>query len=145
MASFADLATCKVTPTDPGVVAGYQFLYDWSKARDPQAIARWVTTNWPPNAAAATNPFWTGKLGMTISGDWRISEQAEYAPQGNYGFTFIPVPKAGDAERDVGRWLVYGPDPRFGCQGPGDRLHEVHRRAGRAGDLHQGDRRTCRR
>jgi multiple sugar transport system substrate-binding protein len=94
--NFADLATCKVTPTDPGVVAGYQFMYDWSKAHDPQAIARWVTTNWPPNAAAATNPLWTGKLAMTISGDWRIAEQKQYAPTGNYGFTYIPVPKAGD-------------------------------------------------
>ena len=93
---FADLAACKVTPTDPGVVAGYQFLYDWSKAHDPQAISRWVTTNLPPNPPAAQNPFWTGKLAMTISGDWRIAEQAKYAPQGHYGFTFIPIPKAGD-------------------------------------------------
>lgn len=94
--NFADLAACKVTPTDPGVVAGFQFLYDWAKAHDPQAVSRWVTTNLPPNPPAAQNPFWTGKLGMTISGDWRIAEQAKYAPSGNYGFTFIPVPKAGD-------------------------------------------------
>jgi multiple sugar transport system substrate-binding protein len=93
---FADLAACKVTPLDPGVVAGYQFLYDWHKQRDPQAIARWVSTNLPPNPPAAQNPFWTGKLGMTISGDWRIAEQAKYAPNGHYGFTYIPVPKAGD-------------------------------------------------
>jgi len=93
---FADLASCKVTPTDAGVVAGYQFLYDWAKAHDPQAVSRWVTTNLPPNPPAAQNPFWTGKLGMTISGDWRIAEQTKYAPQGHYAFTYIPVPKAGD-------------------------------------------------
>ncbi len=93
---FADLAACKVTPTDPGVVAGYQFLYDWAKAHDPKAVARWVTTNLPPNPPAAQNPLWTGKLAMTISGDWRIAEQVKYAPSGHYGFTFIPVPKAGD-------------------------------------------------
>src|SRR3990170_4367299 len=28
--NFADLEACQVTPTDPGVVAGYQFLYDWA-------------------------------------------------------------------------------------------------------------------
>jgi ABC-type glycerol-3-phosphate transport system substrate-binding protein len=33
---------------------------------------------------------------MTISGDWRIAEQLQYAPSGHYGFTYIPVPKAGD-------------------------------------------------
>jgi multiple sugar transport system substrate-binding protein len=95
-ATFADLAACKVTPTDPGVVAGYQFMYDWAKAHDPQKVARWVTTNLPPNPPAAQNPLWTGKLAMTISGDWRIAEAAKYAPNGHYGFTFIPVPKAGD-------------------------------------------------
>jgi multiple sugar transport system substrate-binding protein len=94
--SFADMSACKVTPTDAGVVAGYQFLYDWAKAHDPQAVSRWVTTNLPPNPPAAQNPFWTGKLGMTISGDWRIAEQLQYAPSGHYGFTYIPVPKAGD-------------------------------------------------
>ena len=28
---------------------------------------------------------------MTISGDWRIAEQAKYAPNGHYDFTYIPV------------------------------------------------------
>jgi len=104
---FADTATCKVTPTDPGVVAGYQFLYDWAKERDPQAITRWVSTNLPPNPPAQSNPIWTQKLGMTISGDWRIAEQAKYAPDGHYGFTYIPVPKAGDKSATwAGGWSM---------------------------------------
>jgi multiple sugar transport system substrate-binding protein len=94
--SFADLAACKVTPTDPGVVAGYQFMYDWQKNHDPQKVSRWVTTNWQPNAPQQQFPFWTGKLGMTISGDWQIANAKKYAPKTNYGFTFIPVPKEGD-------------------------------------------------
>jgi multiple sugar transport system substrate-binding protein len=105
--SFADIGQCKVTPTDPGVVKGFQFLYDWHKQRDPQAIARWVSTNLPPNPPAAQNPFWTGKLGMTISGDWRIAEQQKYAPNGHYAFTFIPVPKAGDKSATwAGGWSM---------------------------------------
>jgi multiple sugar transport system substrate-binding protein len=115
---FADLQACKVTPTDPGVVAGYQFMYDWAKAHDPQAVSRWVTTNQPPNNPAAQNPFWTGKLGMTISGDWRIAEQAKYAPQGHYGFTFIPVPKAGDTPTTwAGGWsMALIPDSKVSAQ-----------------------------
>ncbi len=104
---FADTAACKVTPTDPGVVAGYQFLYDWAKERDPQALTRWVSTNLPPNPPAQSNPLWTQKLGMTISGDWRIAEQAKYAPEGNYGFTYIPVPNAGDQSATwAGGWSM---------------------------------------
>jgi multiple sugar transport system substrate-binding protein len=115
---FADTAACKVTPLDPGVVAGYQFLYDWAKERDPQAITRWVSTNLPPNPPAQSNPIWTQKLGMTISGDWRIAEQAKYAPDGNYGFTYIPVQKAGDTSATwAGGWsMALIPDSKVEAQ-----------------------------
>jgi len=104
---FADLAACKVTPTDPGVEAGFQFLYDWQKAHDPQKVARWVSTNWPPNSPQQQFPFWTGKLGMTISGDWQIANAAKYAPNTKYGFTYIPVPKAGDKSATwAGGWSM---------------------------------------
>jgi len=105
--SFADLATCKVTPTDPGVVAGYQFMYDWQKAHDPQAVARWVSTNFPPNAPAQQFPFWTQKLGMTISGDWQIANAAKYGGGHDYAFTFIPVANAGDTPATwAGGWSM---------------------------------------
>jgi multiple sugar transport system substrate-binding protein len=106
--TFADLQACKVTPTDPGVVAGFQFLYDWAKNHDPAKVSRWVSSNFPtPQMPAQQNPFWTGKLAMTISGDWRIAEQAKYAPSGNYGFTFIPIPKAGDESATwAGGWSM---------------------------------------
>ena len=93
---FADLPACKVTPTDAGVVAGFQFLYDWAKAHDPKKVSRWVSTNVPPNSPAQQNPFVTGKLAMVITGDWRVGERAKYAPNTDYGITYIPVPKAGD-------------------------------------------------
>ena len=105
---FADTAACKVTPTDPGVVAGFQFLYDWAKNHDPAAVSRWVSSNFPtPQMPAQQNPLWTGKLAMTISGDWRIAEQAKYAASGNYGFTYIPIPKAGDESATwAGGWSM---------------------------------------
>jgi multiple sugar transport system substrate-binding protein len=104
---FADLAACKVTPTDTGVEAGFQFLYNWQKAHGPQQVARWVSTNWPPNSPQQQFPFWTGKLGMTISGDWQIANAAKYAPNTKYGFTYIPVPKAGDKSATwAGGWSM---------------------------------------
>jgi multiple sugar transport system substrate-binding protein len=94
--SFADIGACQITPTDQGVVDGYQFLYDWAQDHDPEKVSRWVSTNVPPNAPAQQNPFVTGKLAMVITGDWRIGEMATYAADTNYGFTFIPVPNEGD-------------------------------------------------
>jgi multiple sugar transport system substrate-binding protein len=94
--SFADLDACKVTPTDDGVVAAYQFLYDWAKDHDPEKVQRWVTTNYPPQLPTQQNPFINGKVAMVITGDWRIAEMAQYAPDTNYAFTLIPVPNEGD-------------------------------------------------
>jgi multiple sugar transport system substrate-binding protein len=106
--TFADLAGCKVTPTDPGVVAGFQFLYDFAKERDPEKITRFVSTNMPdPTNPAQQNAFTTGKLGMIITGDWRIDEMAKYSPDTNYGFTYIPVPNEGDESATwAGGWSV---------------------------------------
>ena len=48
---------------------------------------------------------------MIVTGDWRIDEMAKYAPDADYAFTYIPVPKEGDDERHLGRWMVRRPDP----------------------------------
>ena len=95
--SFADLEACQVTPTDHGVVAGFQYLYDWAQQRDPAKISRFVATNMPdPADPAQQNAFITGKLAMVVTGPWRINQMAELAPDTNYGFTYIPVPNEGD-------------------------------------------------
>jgi multiple sugar transport system substrate-binding protein len=106
--SFADTDACQVTPTDPGVVAGFQFLYDFAKERDPEKISRFVSTNMPdPTNPAQQNAFTTGKLAMVVTGDWRLDEMAKYAPDTNFGFTYIPVPNEGDESATwAGGWSV---------------------------------------
>jgi len=113
--NFADLEACQVTPTDPGVVAGYQFLYDWAAERDPAKISRFVATVMPdPSGPAQENAFNTGKVAMVISGPWKFKHMASLAPDTNYGFTYIPVPKEGDESATwAGGWsaaLIPGSD-----------------------------------
>jgi multiple sugar transport system substrate-binding protein len=105
--NFADTAACQVTPTDPGVVAGFQFLYDFAQERDPEKISRWVSTNVPPNPSGSQQAFVTGKLAMVVTGDWRIAEMAQYKPDVEFGFTYIPVPNEGDEPATwAGGWSV---------------------------------------
>jgi multiple sugar transport system substrate-binding protein len=105
--SFADIEACQVTPTDPGVVAGFQFLHDFAQERDPEKLTRWASTNVPPNPSGSQQAFVTGKLAMVITGDWRIAEMAQYKPDVNYGFTYIPVPNEGDEPATwAGGWSV---------------------------------------
>ena len=63
---FADTATCKVTPTDPGVVAGFQFLSDFAKAarsgsRSPRFVRHEHAGSLPTLPSRTRSG--TGKLG----------------------------------------------------------------------------------
>jgi multiple sugar transport system substrate-binding protein len=94
--SFFDFASCKVTATDPGVVKGYQFLYDWAKALDPQKARTFVDTfwQWPSTGTLpdAQMPFLTGKVAFVITGNWELATIKEAAPDLEYGVTYIPAP-----------------------------------------------------
>jgi multiple sugar transport system substrate-binding protein len=107
---FADIAACKVTPTEQPIVDAFQWMYDWAKDHGPQQLATWFSTYSPPNNPAAQDPFVTGKLAMTIVGDWRIAEMKQYAPNVNYGITWIPVPKKGmESVTWAGGWSMVIP------------------------------------
>ena len=113
---FADLEACEVTPTDDGVVAAFQFLYDWAAEHDPQALATWQSTYMPPNFPAAQDPLYTENLGMVISGDWVINQFEQYAPDAEYGITWIPVPEEGmEPTTWAGGWSMVIPQ---GAQNP---------------------------
>ena len=62
---------------------------------NPEKISRWYSTNLPPQVPTAQDPFFTGKLAMLVSGDWVISQTAQYAPDMDWDFTYIPVPEEG--------------------------------------------------
>lgn len=93
---FADLAAGKITPTDPGVVAGYQYLYDYYKALGPQKVRTFISTYAPPNLPPEQDPFITGTVPIVVTGDWNIATLAQYAPNAKWAVTYIPVPKVGD-------------------------------------------------
>ncbi len=93
---FADMKAGKVTPTDEGVLAAYQWMYDYYKALGPQKVRTFLSTYNPPNNPPEQDTFITGKVPIVVTGDWEISTLAQYAPKAVWGVTYIPVPKAGD-------------------------------------------------
>jgi multiple sugar transport system substrate-binding protein len=106
--SFYDAAKCQVTPTDKGVVAGFQYLYDYAKALDPKKVAAFVSTYYPPNYPAAQEPFITGRQPMVITGDWMIANMAKYAPKADWGVTYIPTAD-GHKTSWAGGWSMVTP------------------------------------
>ncbi|OGK11438.1 MAG: ABC transporter substrate-binding protein [Candidatus Riflebacteria bacterium RBG_13_59_9] len=93
---FADMKAGKITPTNEGVVAGFQWMYDYYKALGPQKVRTFLSTYAPPNNPPQQDTFITGKVPIVVTGDWNIAMMAEYAPEAKWGVTYIPIPKAGD-------------------------------------------------
>ncbi|MGO9307744.1 MAG: ABC transporter substrate-binding protein [Spirochaetia bacterium] len=104
---FADPSTGKVTPADEKIVASFQFLHDWAKAMGPQKVQTFISTYSPPNYPPQQDPFLIGKIAMMINGDWMLNQIRQYAPNLNYGVTYIPVPNKGDAPSTwAGGWSL---------------------------------------
>lgn len=104
------MAGCKVTPTNPGVVKAFQFLYDWAKQHGPQKVQTFISTYNPPNNPTSQVPYITQKVAMWVSGDWVLAQMAKYVPNINYGVTYIPVPQKGDQPSTwSGGWSVVIP------------------------------------
>ncbi|MDR1637377.1 MAG: ABC transporter substrate-binding protein [Treponema sp.] len=108
--SFADVSAMKVTPTNPGVVAAFQYFYDVGKELEPQKIRTFISTYAPPNNPPQRNPFITGNLGILVHGSWFIRDLIQYAPDIEWGVTYIPVPKPGDQSATwAGGWSLVIP------------------------------------
>jgi multiple sugar transport system substrate-binding protein len=137
---FADVAANKVTPTDPGVVAAYQYLYDYAKELGPQIIQTFLSTYAPPNFPPQQSAFLTGNLPIMVNGDWTIADIAAFAPQSDYGITYLPVHKAGDKPTSfAGGWSLVVPTGAknvegavkfiaYACGEPGQRIYTVESR-----------------
>ena len=94
--SFFDAAACQVTPDDPNIVQAFAFMQDWAKAFGVEKIQTFISSYNRPEAPPQQHPFITGRIPLMVSGDWFVASMARYAPDTDYGITYIPVPEAGD-------------------------------------------------
>jgi len=109
--SFADLQAKKVTPLNPGVVAAYQYFYDTAKALDPLKVRTFMSTYYPPNNPPEQDPFLTGNQPIAVCGSWEVENIMRYAPNIDYGVTYMPVLKKGDPPSTwAGGWSLVVPN-----------------------------------
>ena len=93
-ASFFDYANCKVTPDDPKMVEASTWVQDYCNALDANKVSAFGSPSMQPGFAAQQHPFVLQTLAMQITGDWQIASMAQYAPDVDYGITWMPVPEA---------------------------------------------------
>lgn len=93
---FFDYEACEVTPDNEGVLAGSQWVYDYCQRYGADKLFAFVQNAIRTGAAPTDSPFVQGRLGTMINGNWMFANFAQYQPDDDIGYTFNPVPAAGD-------------------------------------------------
>jgi multiple sugar transport system substrate-binding protein len=107
---FYDEAACQVTPTDENIVRAFQWIYDYAAEKGPQQVQAFRQAFTRPDLPPQQNPFIAGQLGMMITGDWMIANMARYAPDMNYGITYMPTTEeGGESVTWAGGWSMVMP------------------------------------
>jgi ABC-type glycerol-3-phosphate transport system substrate-binding protein len=92
-ANIYDAASGKLDLTSPEMVTYMQWVQDFAQKYDPTKINNF--TSGLGAMFSPDHPFMTGKVGMTITGNWFSEALATYAPNVNYKVCPVPVPAGG--------------------------------------------------
>lgn len=94
-ADVYDTETEKLNLTSPEVVACMEWLQGYGEKYDPEKIQSF--TSGLGGMFSPDHAFMTGKVGMTITGNWFSNALRVYAPDVNYKACAVPVPEGGRA------------------------------------------------
>jgi multiple sugar transport system substrate-binding protein len=89
---FQDPATKKITCANPQVVESMKWLKGYAEHVGVQNLDDFVAACAGNVCNDQNDYFWTGQTAMTCSGDWRVSQQKRYKPDGKYGVAPFPGP-----------------------------------------------------
>jgi ABC-type glycerol-3-phosphate transport system substrate-binding protein len=104
--SFYDPVASRLTADDPKTVAALQWMASYAKKYDVTKIAGLEKGF----GAAEQNPFITGKVAMMCLHIGSIADLARYAPNLDYGVTFLPHPPGGEEHSSwIGGWCMAVP------------------------------------
>ncbi len=109
-AKFFDETKCEVTPDEPAMVEASTWVQNYCAELDAAKVNAFGGPTMQPGFPAQQHPFIVGTLAMQITGDWAINQMQTYAPEVEYGITWMPVPKQGDQSVTwAGGWSVVIP------------------------------------
>jgi multiple sugar transport system substrate-binding protein len=93
----------RVTADDPKVVAAMEWMAGYSRKYD----IRRVTSFTSKGLGGADDPFFLGKMGMSLVHITQVPYVKRYAPGMEYGVTFVPAPEDGEHPTGwIGGWSL---------------------------------------
>lgn len=100
---FYNPETQKVTLNDPKIVKALEWMASYSKKYGPERVSGFQAGF----GTGEQNPFYQGKFAMAPFGPWELAGLKKYAPDLDYGVTFLPQgPGAEPKSSWVGGWTV---------------------------------------
>jgi len=100
---FYDYQKQRITADDPNVVKALEWMASYAQKYDVTKIASLQQGF----GTAEQNPFYTGQVAMQCLHIGGIAEIERYAPELDYGITFIPAPPGGEQHSSwVGGWCL---------------------------------------
>ena len=108
---FFDADSCEVTPTEPGVLAAFEFMHEWAQDKGPQDMQSFLDAYNPPEIPIPQTPIMQGRVAMMISGEWWIALIDRYAEEDmDFRVTYVPVAEDGaDPVSWSGGWSMVIP------------------------------------
>jgi multiple sugar transport system substrate-binding protein len=100
---FYDPVAHKITANDPKVVKAMEWMTSYARKYDPNKINAFTQGF----GSRDQNPFYIGRIAMQCLHISQIDDINTYAPDLNYGLTFIPAPSTGEMHSSwVGGWCL---------------------------------------
>jgi multiple sugar transport system substrate-binding protein len=110
--NFYDPDKNKITANDPNNVRALQWMLSYLKKYDIRKINAFTSGF----GSREQNPLYTGQMAMSFLHISQIEDINTYAPNLDYGLSFIPTPEGGEEHSSwVGGWCVGLPK---GCKHP---------------------------
>jgi len=101
--SFYDPKTQKVTANDPNAVKALEWMVSYAKKFDVTRINGFAAGF----GSRDQNPFYTGQIAMQCLHISQLDDIKQYAPDLDYGLTFLPAPAGGEVHSSwVGGWCL---------------------------------------
>lgn len=89
---FQDPATKKITFAHPNNIKAMEYMKGWVDEIGIQDVDAMLAACAGSACDGPNDWFWTGQFASIISGDWKVSQQKQYKPDGNYGVVPMPGP-----------------------------------------------------
>ena len=90
---FQDPETKRITFAHPNNIASMEFVKAFVEEIGIEDVDAMLAACGAGACSGPNDYFWTGQSATTCSGNWKVAQQKQFKPDGNYGVAYFPGPE----------------------------------------------------